>query len=130
LEGGLDGGVSILRQRVDAAKRERAKELRRRMTPAERVLWEQLRTNRLADAHFRRQQHLDGFIVDFYCHAARLAVELDGGVHRARGAYDAERDRVIGGRGVLVLRFTNDQVRNDLAGVLAAIAQALAQRLP
>lgn len=63
-------------------KQERARTLRRVMTPAETCLWEQLRGNRCAGLHFRRQQVIDGFIADFYCHDAGLVVEVDGGVHK------------------------------------------------
>ena len=71
----------VIGQPVDDAKVERANELRREMTAAERRLWNCLRANRLAGLHFRRQQVIDGFIVDFYCHASALIVEVDGPVH-------------------------------------------------
>ena len=57
-------------QKVSREKLRRAQELRQKMTPAERRLWNQLRANRLGGWHFRRQQIIDGFIVDFYCHKA------------------------------------------------------------
>jgi very-short-patch-repair endonuclease len=100
----------------DPVKTERAKELRRRMTRAERMLWHQL----------RRQQPIAGFIADFYCHAARLIIEVDGGIHRRQGAYDADRDRVLSARGLRILRFTNDQIERDLPAVLTRIAAAVA----
>ena len=68
----------IIGQRIDPAKAQRARELRRRMTTEEKALWQRLRANRLDGFHFRRQQVIDGFIVDFYCHAASLVVETDG----------------------------------------------------
>ena len=71
----------VKRQKVDPAKIQRAKDLRHQMTEEERLLWKCLRTHRLADLHFRRQQIIDGFIVDFYCHTAGLVVEVDGEVH-------------------------------------------------
>ena len=67
-------------QRVTKEKLQRAKELRRDMTPAEKILWQELRGNKLG-IHFRRQQIIAGFIVDFYCHKAALVVEVDGDVH-------------------------------------------------
>jgi hypothetical protein len=57
-----------------------ARQLRRSMTVAEQILWERLRSNRLQKMHFRRQQVIRGFIVDFYCHASRLVIEVDGPV--------------------------------------------------
>jgi very-short-patch-repair endonuclease len=114
----------VIGQTVDAAKVQRAKELRRRMTAEERRLWEHLRTNRLDGFHFRRQQVIDGFIVDFYCHAAGLMVELDGAIHQQQEEYDAERDRRLSAHGLRVLRIRNQDVWNDLDDVLACIAVA------
>ncbi len=111
----------VVGQRVDPVKVERSKALRREMTPAERILWQQLRRNQLNGLHFRRQQIIDGFIADFYCHAAGLVIELDGGIHRQRADYDAERDKVIAARDLRVLRFKNEEILRDLKGVLARI---------
>ena len=94
------------------------------MTEAELILWQRLRRNQLRGFHFRRQQVIDGFIADFYCHAAGLVVEVDGGVHGGQAAYDEERDRVLSQRGLRVLRIGNDEVQRDLDGVLGRIAQA------
>lgn len=114
----------VLGQNVDSMIIERAKELRRNMTPEERALWQRLRGNRLGGWHFRRQQVIRGFIVDFYCHAARLAVELDGPVHQAQTGRDIERDTILEGLGVHVLRFKNEELVQDLEGVLRRILQA------
>jgi very-short-patch-repair endonuclease len=67
-------------QKINPEKLERARELRREITSAEKMLWLELRENKLG-AHFRRQQIIAGFIVDFYCHSASLAIEVDGGIH-------------------------------------------------
>ncbi len=111
-------------QKVSEAKVQRAKELRRRMTPEETALWERLRAHRLNGLHFRRRQVIDGFIVDFYCHAASLVVEVDGEVHAAQADYDLERDRILAQRGLRVFRVSNADVQRDLPGVLARIAAA------
>jgi len=94
------------------------------MTPAEAILWERLRANRLRRLQFRRQQIIDGFIVDFYCHAAALVVEVDGDVHDEQQEYDEARDRVLQSRGLRVLRVRNERVMGDLQGVLREIARA------
>ena len=73
-------------------KLQRAKELRRDMTPAEKILWQELRANKLG-VHFRRQQVIEGFIVDFYCHKAALVVEVDGDIHDLQQEEDARRER-------------------------------------
>jgi very-short-patch-repair endonuclease len=72
------------RIRASAPLQQRAKELRQHMTPAERILWERLRDRRLAGIKFRRQHSIDACIVDFYCAAARLVIEIDGGIHRQK----------------------------------------------
>ena len=114
----------VIGQKVEAEKVARAKELRRQMTPAERVLWQHLRRNQLEGFHFRRQQVIDGFIVDFYCHAAGLVLEIDGDIHQQRAEYDEERDRILAARGLRVLRIPNRDVLENLPDVLNRIAAA------
>ena len=116
----------VIGQKVNPVKVQRAKDLRREMTDAERVLWQRLRANRLNGLHFRRQQVIDGFIVDFYCHAAGVIVEVDGGVHRRQAEYDEERDKVLSARGLHLLRFPNDEVLHNIESVLTRIAEACA----
>lgn len=114
----------VIGQKVDPVKAQRARELRQKMTPAEKILWRALRANRLDGFHFRRQQVIDGFIVDFYCHASRLVVEIDGDVHARQLDYDAERDRVLLGRELRIMRIPNDEVMHNLSTVLDRIAAA------
>ena len=115
----------ITGQRGRRDKLDRAKGLRREMTAAEARLWEHVRANRLGGLRFRRQQLIDGFIVDFYCEALRLVVEIDGPIHDRQAVDDRERERVLARRGLTVLRFTNDAVMHNLPAVLARL-QALA----
>jgi very-short-patch-repair endonuclease len=112
-------------QRVSAAKVNRARELRQTMTAAEAMLWERLRANRLAGFHIRRQQVIDGFIVDFYCHAAQLVIELDGPVHKDQREYDAARDEVLARRGLQVVRFSNEAIECNLDDVIEKIKTLL-----
>ena len=114
----------IVGQAVSRDKLERAKSLRRASTRAERMLWQCLRADQLQGLHFRRQQVLDGLILDFYCHSARLAIEVDGGVHEGQMEYDEERERVLALRGIRVLRVRNEQVEASLSSVLALILEA------
>jgi very-short-patch-repair endonuclease len=97
-----------------------AKELRKNQTPAEQILWEQLRSKRLLGLKFRRQVILRGYIVDFYCPAKRLAIELDGLHHTSKR--DGVRTRRIRKLSIDVIRFSNEAVRNELPQVLHAIA--------
>jgi very-short-patch-repair endonuclease len=105
-------------------KRERARGFRRAMTPAEICLWEELRGNRCAGLHVRRQQVIDGFIADFYCHEAGLIIEVDGGVHQQQADYDLIRDRIIAARSLRVMRFPNDRIFSELPAVLREIQTA------
>ena len=111
-----------------AEHREFARVLRKRPTKAEDILWRCLRGSRFHGAKFRRQVPFDRFVVDFYCHAAKLVVELDGKQHEWFADYDAGRTTVLESRGVSVIRFANAEVENDLDSVLARILAAL--RLP
>ena len=101
-----------------------ARSLRRNMTPAEKVLWQELRTNKLG-SHFRRQQVIAGFIVDFYCHSAGLVIELDGDIHREQLEYDAGRDKVLMDMGLRVVRFSNDEVLITMPKVLIQVNELL-----
>jgi len=109
---------------------ERARELRKNMTPAERRLWQKLRANRLEGWHFRRQQIIDGYIVDFYCHKAGLVIEVDGPIHLQQKDQDAERDAVLFARGLRVIRFTNREVMNNTNQVLQTILHELKANPP
>ena len=111
-------------QRISLDKLDRSRQLRRDMTPAEHVLWQELRTFRPRGFVFRRQQIIAGFIVDFYCDAARLVVEVDGGIHSEQADYDAERDRVIAAHDLRVLRFTNAQIETALPVVVTRVLAA------
>ena len=115
-------------QKVTQEKIKRAKELRQGMTLAEQCLWNQVRANRLGGWHFRRQQIIDGFIVDFYCHKAGLVLEVDGPIHRKQKNEDAERDKVLSDRGLHILHFSNQTVMNNLAQVLKSILDILETR--
>jgi very-short-patch-repair endonuclease len=118
----------VIGQKIKSDKLERAKELRQQMTPAEKILWEHLRVNRLNGLHFRRQQIIDGFIVDFYCHAASLVIEVDGKIHEQQIEYDLERDKVLTARGLRSLRFKNEEVINELDQVLVKIYQKCTEK--
>jgi very-short-patch-repair endonuclease len=104
-------------------KLEQARRMRRAATPAEATLWQALRGNRLCGLHFRRQQLIAGFIVDFYCHAVTLAIEVDGPIHGGSADYDAERDMILAAHGVRVLRVSNDDVLQRLSETLKRIAE-------
>jgi very-short-patch-repair endonuclease len=109
----------------------RAQYLRKVSTRWERVLWRHLRNRALSGLKFRRQHPLDPYVLDFYCPEARLAIELDGGGHNypGRQADDQRRSEFLMRQKIMVLRFWNRQVREELENVLGAIFLALEERL-
>jgi very-short-patch-repair endonuclease len=118
--------------KVAGKLRSNARALRKSSTDAERILWSELRDHRLNGASFRRQVPIENYIADFVCHAAKLAIELDGGQHYSNAGEraDARRSTVIEARGFKVLRFGNLDVMTNRAGVLETIAAAIAERAP
>lgn len=114
----------VRKQRVSDKKVNMAKELRGNMTPEEAVLWERLRRNGLQGIHFRRQQVIQGYIVDFYCHKAGLIVEIDGKIHDFRQAEDRKREQVLIDKGLRIIRIKNEEVNENIEAVLDKILKA------
>ena len=104
---------------------ENARKLRHELTPAERKLWAALRGDQLNGVNFRRQHAIGPYIADFCAIKAKLIVELDGGQHLEQQEYDAERTKYLETQGYKVLRFWNNEVLNNLDGVILAITYAL-----
>jgi very-short-patch-repair endonuclease len=109
-------------QRVTKEKLERAREFRRDMTPAEKILWQELRANKLG-VHFRRQQVIAGFIVDFYCHKAGLVIEVDGDIHDLQQEEDAKRETALREMGLRIARFRNDEILKNSSMVVGRIKE-------
>jgi very-short-patch-repair endonuclease len=105
-------------QKVKPAKLQRARELRQDMTAEENILWQALRKGQLGGFHFRRQQIIGGFIVDLYCHAADLVIEVDRLIHISRKEYDTERDRILSGYGLRICHFRNQQIMEQYIGCI------------
>jgi len=116
-------------QKVAKEKLNRARELRRDMTPAENILWQELRANKLG-VHFRRQQVIEGFIVDFYCHKVGLVIELDGDIHEeeTQRESDASRDNALTELGLQIVRFRNKDILMDLSQVVGKIQNLISIR--
>ncbi|MCE2404008.1 MAG: endonuclease domain-containing protein [Dehalococcoidia bacterium] len=108
----------------------RARRLRKQSTDSERALWRLLRNRELAGYKFRRQTPIGQYIVDFVCLAKKLVVEIDGGHHQEQSEYDDERTSSLEARGVLVLRFWNNQLLEETDSVLQAILVALEEESP
>jgi very-short-patch-repair endonuclease len=98
-----------------------ARKLRNNLTVAESRLWSALRNKQLEGLRFRCQHPVGNFILDFYCPACKLAVEVDGEIHVQQIDYDEARTSELAKYGYKVLRFTNEQVMNNLPQVLEKI---------
>ena len=107
---------------MDAAKLTVASQFRIEMTPEETMLWSAVRRKQLG-VIFRRQQIIRGFIADFYCASHGLVLECDGAHHIVEN--DAARDALIATYHIQILRFSNDEIRNNLAAVTARIKSTL-----
>jgi very-short-patch-repair endonuclease len=102
--------------------------LRNQATDAERRLWQHLRGKQLDGCRFRRQHPFDVFILDFACLERKVVVELDGGQHADSAAYDARRTGFLERAGFLILRFWNNEVFDNIEGVVELIIATLVAR--
>ena len=114
-------------RRLPAHTKANARSLRRRMTDAEASLWYHLRRHSIDGFKFRRQHPFGPYILDFYCPAAKLALEIVGGQHfePTEAANDLERTRLLETKGIRVLRFTNTEALQETDAVLNRIYEAL-----
>src|SRR5687767_8016908 len=103
---------------------DRAKELKRSMTKAERILWRELRDSKLG-CKFRRQHPINKYVADFYCHELKLVIELDGGIHDLKKTKerDAEREDALRQFELTIIRFTNEEVFEELNKVISRIKE-------
>jgi len=111
-----------------------ARKLRREQTDAEQLIWTLLRDRRLANAKFRRQHPVEAggrsYVLDFYCHDLKLAIELDGGQHHEQRHIDAQRTQALAGIGIRVLRFWNNDVLSQADTVLESIWNTVNEMTP
>jgi very-short-patch-repair endonuclease len=103
---------------------EYARGMRKEPTIAEMFLWKFLRNRKLDGLKFRRQHPLDKFIADFYCHEKKLVVEVDGGIHNDKEVRESDEGRTyeLKELGIMVIRFTNDEVQHKIDWVLQTIS--------
>ena len=104
---------------------ERARELRKKQTSAEELFWEFIRNRQFLGLKFRRQHQVGDYILDFYCHEAKLAIEFDGSVHETRKKKDNKRDAYLTSLGIKVVRIPNKKLLNDPEFVLNEIIKIL-----
>ena len=105
----------------------RRKQLRQNMPEAEIILWSRLKNKQISGIKFRRQYSVGKYVIDFYCAKKKLAIEIDGESHYKLNApeHDEERQKWIEQFGIRFLRFTNDDIRKNLYGVMDAIEEAI-----
>ncbi len=106
-----------------------ARMLRENMTASEKLLWERLKTKQICGIRFRRQHPIFIFIADFYCHEARLVVEIDGEIHNQQIEYDDGRSAEMEKFFIKIIRFTNYEVENKIDEVIENITNTVNQRL-
>jgi very-short-patch-repair endonuclease len=108
----------------------RVRKLRREATDAEQFLWYFLRNRAMDNAKFRRQHPMRGYVLDFYCHELKLAIELDGSGHLEpdQERYDAKRTALLAEEGIQVLRFRNSDLFNHSEEVLGVIWESIEER--
>jgi len=108
---------------------EAARILRENMTLSEKLLWERLKLKQICGVRFRRQHPIDFFIADFYCHEAKLVVEIDGEIHNHQREYDDGRSAEMERYSLKVLRFTNKEIENNIDNVLKRIENETKNRI-
>jgi very-short-patch-repair endonuclease len=110
----------------------KAIELRNNMTEAEKVLWEELRNRETFKARWKPQHPIDIFIVDFYCHQYKLVIEVDGGIHLNQEVLEHDEGRTyeIEKLGIKIIRFTNEEVLEDIESVKLRIFKEISSLSP
>jgi very-short-patch-repair endonuclease len=106
------------------------KALRKRPTDAEQLLWKHLRLKQMEGLKFRRQQPIDNYIVDFVCLEKRIVIEVDGGQHAVQKEADIERDAYLRQQGFDVIRFWNNEILQNINGVLEVIRESCLSPAP
>ena len=108
----------------------RARELRDKQTPAEELFWQLVRNRRFLGLKFRRQHQFGDYILDFYCHDQRLAIEFDGGVHKTRKKMDSKRDAYLASQNIRVVRVPNQEILANTNHTLEKIAVEIRSASP
>ena len=104
-----------------------ARQMRVNLTISEKILWEKLKTKKIEGHRFRIQHPIHRYILDFYCHEKKLAIEIDGEIHKFRKDYDEYRDEYLKSAGITTIRFKNEDVFNNIDYVLSEIKNHLTQ---
>ena len=111
--------------RMKYLKRDFARQLRQEQTSAEEKVWQLLRNKKCLGLKFRRQHVIEGFVVDFYCHKYKLAIEIDGGIHNKQKDYDQLRQQEIEAKFNTVIRVKNDDIIDNCTVLMNKIKEAI-----
>ena len=105
-----------------------AEKLRKKMTDAEKIIWEKL-CNKQLGVKIRRQHPIWKFIADYYCHEIKLVIEIDGGIHllEENKEYDISREVTLNEFGIEIIRFSNDQVEEEIDSVIEKIKEKITE---
>ncbi len=105
---------------MNKAKLQIAREFRKKLTKSEKIMWGVIRNRKLLGLKFKRQYVIDGYIIDFYCHELRLAIEIDGSVHyqEEQMKYDEERQKIIEQNNIRFIRINNEAVEININKIL------------
>ena len=119
--------IENLHQSATPSTFQNAHDLRHNETNAEKKLWQLIRNRQINGRKFRRQHAIANYVLDFYCHECKLAIELDGSIHdlKENKQYDAARTNVLNELQITVLRFRNEEVMKEVESVLKRIADHL-----
>jgi len=117
-----------MRSKSSAAKHEFAKKMRNNLTASEKTLWKMISKKQLG-VWIYSQQIVYGYIPDFWCPKAGLVIEVDGPSHKKRKAYDRRRDAAFRNKGIITMRLTNAQVKNNTAACVALIRDKIRRRM-
>lgn len=132
--GGVRGGVRSRMPKLinDHSTKELRSDLRRRMPPAETMLWQAISRRQVLGKKFRRQVSIGAYVVDFYCPEIKLIIELDGDSHFIDEGQekDIRRDAFLSGNGFKILRFTNTEIYDNLEQVVERITDAIENTSP
>lgn len=102
-----------------------AQQMRRNMTRCEKILWDRIKEKKLDGYKFRRQHPVHRYILDFYCHEKRFAIEVDGDIHKERKDYDEYRDLFLQSAGIRTVRVTNKEILDDIDMAIEKIKKLL-----
>lgn len=109
-----------------------ARELRHNLTPTERIIWQRIRDKQVNGLKFRRQQEFGPYVLDFYCHEIKLAIEIDGDVHAYKNqvVHDRQRENYLKNKGLTTFGFTSHEVFQELSAVLEKLFPLTLSPLP